>query len=318
MEIAPILTPPIIDDAKSSSLWVWSHTPMKQESKDGIHSRNKHRKRPMNTNHRIRNALIAFLAIEPSANFQAAGFALCTNSCIGSRYALQQVERIRQKLCMQNEIVGETSVSVTKGNRRKSRGSRAVRTRGEKSDNRSIPKKKKESSSDTSSSEFKSLEGFSEMLSHRLLSKEEEQILSQSVICGQRLRDKIKDIVSEKNYLDDINDYSSREGKNTTKNGKLMKQKRKTSRVRASNVLDASQLYGESAARENAVLTDEDIIQKLHLVGGKKELNIILQQASNARSELILCNLRLVLSISRKVSNQHNFYFHDDHLSLTS
>ena len=51
-------------------------------------------------------------------------------------------------------------------------------------------------------------------------------------------------------------------------------------------------------------LTDEDIIQKLNVAGGRKELTQILIQGALARDKLIRSNIRLVVSIAKKWAKQ--------------
>ena len=158
---------------------------------------------------------------------------------------------------------------------------RAQGQRQTQTQNRGKRKVKKDEVSD-----LKAIDGFSEMLNHRLLSKEEEKELSQSVKYGHRLRDNIKEIVNEKRYFEDCENQVE-----------IIQTRGK----KRSKILDASQLYGRSAAKENAMLSEEDIVNKLQLAGGNEELEMILKEASKARQQLILCNLKLVVSISRKV-----------------
>eukprot|EP00591_Stephanopyxis_turris_P012328 CAMPEP_0195532282 /NCGR_PEP_ID=MMETSP0794_2-20130614/37728_1 /TAXON_ID=515487 /ORGANISM="Stephanopyxis turris, Strain CCMP 815" /LENGTH=589 /DNA_ID=CAMNT_0040664425 /DNA_START=137 /DNA_END=1906 /DNA_ORIENTATION=- len=65
-------------------------------------------------------------------------------------------------------------------------------------------------------------------------------------------------------------------------------------------VNEASRLYGSQGDTDEDMLTEEDVTQHLNIPGGRAELRIILQEASDARQDLIRKNLKLVINVSKK------------------
>merc|ERR1719215_248630 len=140
-----------------------------------------------------------------------------------------------------------------------------------------------------------------QMVGHDLLSKEEEKVLSAAVRAGQSLRDEIKEIIEQKQYSE-VRDSNYSNLKDSDKVYEQIKSKRPKRKTRSkTTVLDAAELYGPEAKAEELLLTEDDIVNKLNLAGGKEELSMLLNNASRARKQFIACNLRLVISISRKM-----------------
>mmetsp|Transcript_59003 Transcript_59003/g.175436 ORF Transcript_59003/g.175436 Transcript_59003/m.175436 type:complete len:515 (-) Transcript_59003:577-2121(-) len=48
------------------------------------------------------------------------------------------------------------------------------------------------------------------------------------------------------------------------------------------------------------ILSDEDIVDRLHMTGGREEVRGILREGADARETLMRCNMRLVVNISKK------------------
>uniref|UniRef100_A0A7S3QIQ4 RNA polymerase sigma-70 domain-containing protein n=1 Tax=Chaetoceros debilis TaxID=122233 RepID=A0A7S3QIQ4_9STRA len=72
------------------------------------------------------------------------------------------------------------------------------------------------------------------------------------------------------------------------------------SRIASTLVKDGSKLSITALDADLRVLTDQDIIQKMGINGGKKELRDILCSGAEARTSLMRSNIRLVVSISKK------------------
>jgi len=126
------------------------------------------------------------------------------------------------------------------------------------------------------------------LLDHKLLSKEDEYALCTKIKIMTQIRNQISDIVN-----------GQKEESNTNnKNGSY----------RNSDILveECSRLYGIEGEMQLALITDEDIKQRLKLKGGRKELNQLLEEGSNARQTLIQCNMKLVNSIAKRWLRNYN------------
>jgi len=71
-------------------------------------------------------------------------------------------------------------------------------------------------------------------------------------------------------------------------------------RISSTLVQDGSKLSISSVEADLSLLTEQDVIEKMNIPGGKDELRMILLMGSNARTKLMRANLRLVVSIAKK------------------
>jgi len=65
-------------------------------------------------------------------------------------------------------------------------------------------------------------------------------------------------------------------------------------------VKDGARYYGDQSRFEEEQISEEDVLSILQVPGGEAELRLILQKATDARNQMIVCNLRLVANIAKK------------------
>ena len=140
-------------------------------------------------------------------------------------------------------------------------------------------------------SKFAQLDG---MLQHKLLTREEEKMLSKAVLEGQRIRNQITSILEERQAK-----------KKTTcslepPRYKAMAKMRRTTTRELKLVTEGARYYGDQSRFEEDQISEDEVISMLQLEGGKAEMRLILQEATDARNKMIECNLKLVTSIAKK------------------
>ena len=169
-----------------------------------------------------------------------------------------------------------------------------------------------------------------EMMQHAILTKDLETELGQKIVLAKRLRDEMTDIIEKQKELDfektwfeseansiwgseadpDLNDedeefvsiYDHTPGPSLESwPGSLETFNFEgDQRISSTLVKDGSKLNIAKFESDLALITDEDVITKLNVPGGKEELSRILFLGAEARTTLMRSNIRLVVSISKK------------------
>lgn len=172
-----------------------------------------------------------------------------------------------------------------------------------------------------------------EMMQHEILTKDSENDLGNKIVLAKRLRDEMSMLIEEAKLKadhfendelllenidsfptweyeeDDIDSVSMNESGPGINMMPLMEfwqgpfenyNFQGDRRISSTLVQDGSKLNVASIETDLNLLTEQDIVEKMNIPGGKDELRRILLMGSSARTKLMRANLRLVVSIAKK------------------
>lgn len=172
-----------------------------------------------------------------------------------------------------------------------------------------------------------------EMMQHDILTKDLENELGRKIVQAKRLRDDMTKIIEKQKDLDFEKTWDESEANSIwgseldpdlsdddvgfistyehllTESGESMESWAGSlenfdftgdQRISSTLVKDGSKLNVSGFESDLTLLTDEDVITKLNVPGGKEELSNILLLGAEARTTLMRSNIRLVVSISKK------------------